>query len=219
MNNFKNQFNNMNSKNINPMMIGSSKTSSAIKFSIAMLLGILPLLLCSLFIIDSSMAEQFKQWGQNGATNQTIDIDYGFMWLIGLAIYIGIFPLIIFLTKITKEIKLDVIPLTSSLALVMLNMFVIPHSSAWFLMLSIPSFFIIGYIIGSVFVVFYILSNMNKQFKTMQDDPKVKEMLEQMQKMQGMNPNMPKDFGKKNEKQNDQNPFVDIPTEDEEDEK
>lgn len=224
MNNNNNQFNANMNKNMNgfPMnaMMNGPRTNSAVKFMIVLLLGILPLLLCSLLITDSSMTEEFKQWGQTGPKNAIWDIDYGFMWLIGIAVYISIFPIVGLLTKITKEVKLDVIPLTSAAGLAMLNMFVIPHTSAWFLLLSIPAFSLIGAIIGLVVMVVMIVKQLNKQLTTMQEDPKFKEMMDQLQGLQGAQGpqagRQPNGGPKQSQKKFEDNPFVDIPEEDEE---
>ncbi len=220
MNNFNNQFNNMNKNGMGRLPLGQvmgAKTNSAVKFMIALMLGVVPLLLCALFITDQTMVTEFKQWGSQGPLNTKIDVDYGFMWLIGLGVYISIFPIIYLITKLTKEVKLDVIPPTAAAGLAMLNMFVIPHSSAWFLLLSLPSFAIIGYIIGAFVMVIIIVKNINAQMSKLQNDPEFKKMVDQLQNGQGANGA----FG--NKKPNNDyksNPFVDIPdeTNDKEDE-
>ncbi len=209
MNNNQFKFNSNNGQ-IPPQMMmlnGMGKrTNSAYKFMIMLVIGILPLLLCALFIVDSSMASEFKQWGSAGVKNATVDVDYGFMWLIGLAVYIAIFPVCIFLTKISDEISLDIIPGTSAAGLVMLNMFVIPHSSAWFLLLSIPSFLIIGFIIGIIVIAFVTISAFNKKMIEAQNNPQFKEMAEKIRKAQGANPSNPTEP----RKDLDKNPYVDV---------
>ncbi len=216
MNN-NNQFKfNLNNGQIPPQMMMQGRTNSAYKFLIVMLVGILPLLLCSLFIVDASMAQDFKQWGANGVTHATIDISYGFMWLIGIAIYIATFPVCFFLVGISEEIKLDVVPGTSAAALVMLNMFVIPHSSAWFLLLSIPSFLIIGFVIGVVVIIINTLKKINNEIVKAQNNPEFKKMVDELQKMQGMQPGQQPN--KKTNTKVENNPFVDVEDESEEDE-
>ncbi len=195
-----------------------SRTNSAYRFLIMLLVGILPLLLCSLFIVDFSMATEFKQWGSLGVKNARIDVDYGIMWLIGLVVYVAIFPICILLTKLSDEIKMDIIPGTSAAGLVMLNMFVIPHTSAWFLLLSIPSFLIIGYIIGVIVIVFVTISNFNKQIIKAQNNPEFKQMVDELQKMQGQNPGQGPTTNKKQDSQVEGNPFVDVEDESEDDE-
>ncbi len=207
-----------------PGLLSGGRTNSAFKFLIAMLLGILPLLLCSMFIVDFDMANQFKQWGSAGNTTATLDLDYGLMWLMGIAIYIAIFPIIVLLTKLTKEVKMDVMPVTSASALAMLNMFVIPHSHAAFLILSLPAFAIIGYILGAFVMVIMMIRGMQASMAKMQNDPEFKKMMEQMQRGQGMpgqpgfNPN-PKPQPKVQDKDFKDNPYVDIPEEEEDEEK
>lgn len=220
-----NNFNNMNRQNIPgmpPGLLAGGRTNSGFKFLIAMLLGILPLLLCAMFITDESMANEFKQWGAQGNTTATTYVDYGFMWLIGIVIYIAIFPVIYFLTKVTNEIKLDVIPSTSAAALAMLNMFVIPHSHAAFLILSLPAFAIIGYIAGAFVMVILMIKTLQSQVKKAQNDPEFKNMMQQMQQqMQGQQPgfnNRPPQK-KVNKEDYKDNPYVDIPEEEEDKEK
>ncbi len=221
MNNNQFKFNSNNGQ-IPPQMMmlnGMGKrTNSAYKFMIILVIGILPLLLCALFIVDSSMATEFKQWGSAGVKNATIDVDYGFMWLIGLAVYIAIFPVCIFLTKISDEISLDIVPGTSAAGLVMLNMFVIPHSSAWFLLLSIPSFLIIGFIIGIIVIAFVTISAFNKKMIEAQNNPEFKQMVNELQKMQGQNPGQGPMPTKKPDAKVEGNPFVDVEDESENDE-
>ncbi len=216
MNNFNNQFNNMNRKQIPMGSLMGQRTNSAYKFLISLAIGILPLLLCSLFITDPEMAGEFNQWGNGGPQNAILEVQYGFMWLIGLIVYISIFPIILAITKLTKEVKLDVIPSAAASGLAMLNMFVIPHSSRWFLLLSIPSFAIIGYIIGMFVMVLIVVNSINKQMDQLQNDPNFKQMMDQVQRMQGQNPNMmnmPNNKNNKpanNKKDIKNNPFVDV---------
>lgn len=219
MNNFNNQFNNMNKNGMNGLPMGAmmgTKTNSAIKFMVVLLLGVLPLLICSLLITDPNMTDQFKQWGPSGPKNASIHIDYGFMWLIGIALYIAIFPVIYLITGLTKEVKMDVMPATSAAGLAMLNMFVIPHTSAWFLILSLPSFAIIGFIIGLFVMLVIIVKKINKQMNDLQKNPEFKKMMDQFQGKQGANGA----FGN-NKPNNDykSNPFVDIPNETKEEDK
>ncbi len=229
-NNRNNMFNQMGGNGrgqipINPMMTMGKPTNSALKFLIVMLIGILPLLLCSIFIYDPTMVDDFKQWGEGFGQFAIIEVQYGFMWLIGLSVYLAIFPMIVLLTKINKEIKLDVVPFTSAAALAMLNMFVIPHSSRWFLLLSIPSFAIIGFIIGVVVMAVMIMNTLQRQMNQLQDNPEFKQFVDEVQKMQQNNPNFnngrPINNGqtKPNQPKKEDfkdNPFVDVPEEDEE---
>ncbi len=211
---------------MNMMMGPGGRTNTAIKFIIVMALGVLPLALCALFITDPEMASQFKQWGQFGKTNASLYMDYGFMWLLGLALYILIFPVIYLLSNLTKEVKLDVIPATSAAGLATLNMFVIPHTHAAFLILSLPSFAIIGYIFGSFIMIISALKKMQRdmkkmqnnpefqeRMKKMQNDPQFQKMMEDFKKQQGIN--IPKSGEQKDIKDN---PYVDIPEEEKEDE-
>ncbi len=220
MNNFnnRNNFNGRGGPQIPMQMMMGSKSNSAYKFMIVLLLGILPLLLCSMFITDSSMAGEFNQWPNGTAQTAIIDIDYGFMWLIGLGVYILIFPTIVLITKFTKEVKMDVIPATASFGLAMLNMFVIPHTSAWFLILSIPSFLIIGYIIGVFVTVFISLAMINKQMTKVQNDPQFKEMMDKIQEAQNKQMNHGGQGQNKKQPKFGNNPFVDIPEENKNDE-
>lgn len=204
-------------------MGGPQRTNTAIKFIVCMLVGILPLLVCALLVTSSSSspsADAFKQWG-NAGSNAKYQIDYGFMWLIGILVYILTFPIVIVLTRITNgAVKLDVIPSTGACALAMLNMFVIPHSHAAFLILSIPAFALIGYVVGAFVMVMVYIKAMQSQVRRMQQDPQMKEAMDQMQRMaQGQNPNQPKPNNQgKNIKKDDykQNPYVDVPEDEEE---
>ncbi len=221
MNNNQFKFN-MNNAAMPQQMMMQNRTNSAYKFLIVMLVGIIPLLLCAMFIVDSSMADEFKQWGQNGVTHANKDVSYGVMWLIGLAVYIAIFPICILLTKLSDEVKLDIIPSTSSAGLIMLNMFVIPHTSAWFLLLSIPSFFIIGYIIGVIVIVVLTLKKINNEIVKAQNNPEFQQMVSELQKMQGMNPGGGPMPGQKPnptpDKKIEDNPYVDVEDESEDEE-
>ncbi len=221
-----NQFN-MNKPPIGMMPGMGKKTNTAFKFLIVMLLGILPLLLCALFIGAEGMESQFKQWGSSGAINTTVQIDYGFMWLIGLVLFIAIFPVIILLDKFVSDINLDVMPITSAAGLAMLNLWVIPHSHAAFLILSLPAFAIIGYIIGMFVMIVIVIKNAQKQIDKLQKDPNFKKMMDQMQKggptgfpnpnTMNQNKNVNSKPGKKQDYKD--NPFVDIPEEQDEEEK
>ncbi len=232
MNNF-NQFNNMNmGKGPNPqMMLMGGKTLGSIKFTVAVLVGLLPLMLACMFIGASGSYEgTFHQWGPTGETSTVlVYIDYGWMWLIGIGLYIGSMVTAVMLSRYVKSINVDVIPLVSAGALGMLNLFVIPHSNQAFLILSLPSFAIIGYIMGGIVMVVTALTNMQRNMQKMQNDPNVKKMMEdfeeQMKKnnpqmynqmMQGRQntPGAPKPSDKK--KEYEDNPYVDIPEEDEE---
>ncbi len=210
MNNKFNFNQNINQSQINASLMGA-RTNSAIKFLIVILLGLVPLLICSYFITANGMEGDFHQWGKEGSKHATVFVDYGVMWLIGLTVYFLIFPIIYLLTKLTNEVKLDVIPSTSAVGLAMLNMFVIPHTSAYFLILSLPCFALIGFIIGMIVMISLIVANINTQMKKMQNDPNIKKMMDQLQNGGLNNPNV----NKKN-KDLSNNPYVDIPGEDEE---
>ncbi len=216
----------LNNKNINghPMSaMMAQKTNTAVKFIIVMVLGILPLLLCALFITDETMASQFKQWGSQGSQAQHY-MDYGFMWLLGIAIYVATFAILILITGLTKEVQLDVVPATSAASLAMLNMFVIPHSHAAFLILSLPAFAIIGYIIGVFVVVIVAIKRLQKQINKAQQDPEFQKMMNDIQKQMGqpgMKPqpgqfNKGKGPNKPQEKDYKDNPYVDVPDDEEE---
>lgn len=207
MNNFNN-FNPNNQMKINPAMFAQNRTSSALKFLISICLGMIPFILCSLFIFAEGMIGDFHQWGENGIPgnfNNYIVVSYGVMWLIGLLVYVAIIGITYALTIFVKDIKGDVIPPVSAMAVAMLNMFVIPHTSIYFLLLSLPAFAIIGYILGALIMVFVFIGNLKKQMLKMQEDPQMKKMMDELQ-------------SKAKQQNNDikNNPFVDVKAEDEE---
>ncbi len=211
MNN-NNNFNPNNQMKINPAMFAQNKTSSALKFLITICLGMLPFLLCAMFIYADGMIGEFHQWGEDGMAgnfSNAITVSYGVMWLIGIAVYVGVIGITFALTKFVKDIKGDVVPPVSSMAIAMLNMFVIPHTSIYFILLSIPAFAIIGYILGAIIMVFIFVANLKGQMAKMQNDPQMKKMMDDLQKQAGQKP--------KNDIKN--NPFVDIKDDEEKEDK
>ncbi|BDU67722.1 MAG: hypothetical protein TYPL_3750 [Candidatus Tyloplasma litorale] len=228
-NNQQNPFKNLNYK-MPPGMMQQKKTQGYIKLLMIILLGIFPLLICSVFI-TSTGSQEFNQWGDTGyqVKNYTWTIDYGFMWLLGIAIFI--FSLVInkILADKIKTINLDTLPLVSSASLAMLNLFVIPHSKQIFLILSLPSFAIIGYILGVIIVIFITITQLRKQMMQMENDPEMKNAMNQFQNMfKGPNSGKLNDHKKhnntknssnsnKNNKDYKNNPFVDVKDEEEED--
>ncbi len=207
LNNMKNQGNMRGGLPAGALLGG--KTNTAIKFLIVMIIGIIPLLLCSLFLTATDMASEFKQWGQQGS-QATTEIDYGYMWLIGIGLYLITFPIIFLISGLSKEVNVDIIPATSAASLAMLNMFVIPHTSAYFLILSLPAFAFIGYIIGTFVMIIHTIKKLQRQMNALQQDPEVKKMMKDFEnQMNGQAPTK----GKKDYKDN---PFVDIKEEDEE---
>lgn len=234
MSNNNNPFQNMGQgPQLPPGFAIGRRTSGSTKFLIVLLLGVLPFLLCSIFLMDPNMADQFKQWGKTGHTmTRSLDLNYGLMWLVGIGVFAATqFILTIIIGKF-KEVGADVRPGTTAFSLMMMNFFLIPHVSAWFLILSIPAFLIIGYIIGVIIGAFIMFANIKKQVTKMQSDPNFAEILEKMQQGHGgMNPTFnPNANGKGNKKPNldvekpkpkdyADNPFVDVKDEDEDQEK
>lgn len=183
-----NQKNNQNINNINQENLSlnnnfmmQQRTSGAWRLTTTFFLGMVPLLLCCTFI-STSDGQEFYQWPHGFPSTIKVDVDYGIMWLIGIAIYVGALTINYFLIKFFNQIKIDTIPLTASAGLAMLNLFVIPHSSPYFLLLSLPSFAIIGYILGVIIVIFITIFQIRKQFQIMQNDPNMKEKMEEFKK-------------------------------------
>lgn len=212
-NNFNNQQNNIFKGLQMPKPL---KTNSAIKYSVAFLLGVIPLLLTAMFI-GSTGNQEFNQWGQAGEPG-TINtyIDYGLMWLIGLAIYIASVTLISIIGSYEKIkfIHLDIIPATSGFGLAMLNLFVIPHSAQIFMILSIPSFFLIGYIIGVFVMLFTSISKMQRDIRKsgITQEDIMKQMMNGQQNPFMQNNKHPdaKVTKPKNKTNYEDNPFVDV---------
>ncbi|NQX83154.1 MAG: hypothetical protein HRS50_00365 [Mycoplasmataceae bacterium] len=199
MNNFNKNMN-QNNPFINIQKMKPKKTNGAIKFTFAVLLGIVPLLLCALFV-TSSGNQEFNQWGATTGLEK-IKIDYGLMWLLGIGIYIISLVITIIMIKIIKNIYLDIVPLVSSSGLVLLNMFVIPHSDSLFLILSVPSFLIIGYIIGIIIVIISSMNSIRKEIIKTQENGH--NPLHDLQKQS----NKPINKEKNNEYKD--NPFIDV---------
>lgn len=217
MNRNQNPFNNL------PPALRPKNTNTSLKFLLALILGVLPMLMCILFIglggPDSGSVNwsDFNQWGTS-AQNKAWIVSYGIMWLIGISVYIAIIIIVVILTKFVEDINLDVLPLISGLSLAMFNMFIIPHFSPWFLLISVPAFMIIGYVIGAIVSVSIALSIMQKEMSKNSDNPNsaFKQMQEQMRANNPNLANKPKPTNKKKTKYKD-NPFVDL-KEDEDDE-
>ncbi len=190
-------------------ILGTKRTKGSIKFIVFAFLGMLPLLLCCLFF--TSTTHDFKQWGPNGFTDPTsaaMDINYGFMWLVGLATVIGSFIILWMFIKFSDFIFADTIPLFFSTSFAMLNMFVIPHSSQWFLFLSLPAFAIIGYVFGVIVMIFIFIKEFQLKIRSLERNGE--EVLEKL-KERGF-------FKYQNQSNKNKEPFIDVELKEEDNE-
>lgn len=212
MNNFNN-FNNQNNpfmnmpKGMQPQM---KRTHGAIKLLIVFFLGIIPFILCAAFIIPNNLpAGSFNQWPETfPGSFGGIDVSYGIMWLIGIAVYIVTMIVGFLLGKYVKGIELDIIPLLSAASLAMLNLFVIPHSDSIFMILSLPSFALIGFIIGTFIMMTMGIRTFFKEMNNLQNNES--SVLKDIQ-------NSIKKQEEKKDKTYEDNPFVDVKNDEDED--
>lgn len=167
MNNYNNKMPNNPFMNMQLMQI--KRTPGVIRFTFAVMLGILPLLICAMFISPNDINQVFKQWGEAGIQTK-VTVDYGLMWLIGFAVYISSLLVTTTIVKYVKGISIDVVPITAAAGLAMMNMFVIPHSSQWWLLLSLPSFWLIGYIVGIFIMLVSSIKVIQSEILKMQDN-------------------------------------------------
>ncbi len=210
----------------NPMMnnlLKINRTKPMIKWIVITLFGILPFILLTFLVGPTDEINNWRNW------NFVAEIDYGLMWAVGVVTIVFSLLVISLISFYTKDVKNDVIPFVGGFLFMGFGFYLFPLGKALSLLfiLIAPIMFILGFAIAGFGVLIVVMRKISREMKEIQNDPnKMKEVQEAMEQFQKQNGGM---FG--NQKQNnsnlkkdkeeeyEDNPFVDVEPEEDEDTK
>lgn len=132
------------------------KTSTGLKYSIAILVGLLPMMMFS-FMFHTDIGDN-EPWVNY--------VSYGVTWGIAIGVYAFSIIAAIFLVKYIKDFKVDIISAVSQMAMIMLIFYITPQWELWAQFLMALPAAIFAQIFTSIFV---FISVFTKQAKNMRE--------------------------------------------------
>ena len=199
---------NQGKNSMNLEMLKQYRTKPLIKYSVSAFCGLLSFIL--LITLVSTTDVHFEQWSNGHATEWTVS--YGILWLIGFGALAFNIILASLIVRFFSDVKIDTIPLVVSWSFAAFSFLIIP-APIWAEFLLIPLFAIIGFIAGMVGVLFFSLYKFTKEAR--------KNPNNGQNPFASMGPNGPYNNNNPNindpnshEEKHEDNPFVDIEDED-----
>lgn len=194
------------------------KTTPMIKWLVIGIFGILPFLLLIFMVGPTEVVAD--SWRNPLDHSFLVTIPYGMMWILAIVTIIISSIILSIVIKFTPDVNIDVVPQTLGFLFMGLGFYVIPLASWWslFFIFIAPILFLVGVIIGGLSVLVMTMKNIANAQKDPEVQKQMKDFQQQMQQQMGQQPQAPKPTNKpKDEEANyEDNPFVDLDPEDEE---
>jgi len=206
-----NMFNNKHSVE-QQELLKQMRTVPLIKHIVAFLTGFVPMIIAIfLFGTDDIV---FGQW-QN--IEQLVLMSYGELWAIGFGVVFLSVVLVLLVIKFNKDVKIDVVPFTTTWSTIMFSLFIIPlpHNLLWLEVILVPIFGIIGFVLGIFGVMIYSITKFAKEMQKIQEQNGGEnpfDFVNQQNPGSFNKPLQPKSnpSPKKPKPKDEDNPFVDI---------
>lgn len=200
------------------------RTTPMIKWLVIGIFGILPFLLL-IFLVGPD-ATVSGDWRFSVDDPVIFPIPYGMMWVLSIVTIIVCSILVSLVVRFTPDVNMDVIPQTVGFLFMGMGFYVIPlvgWYSLFFLFIA-PVLYILGLIIGGLGILIVTFRKLAKAQKDPEVQKQMEEFQRQMQQQMGQQPQGPQGPKQPNQPKDEEanyqdNPFVDLEPEEDEEEK